>query len=295
MLLKSNRDPNYFYVDWWLLNHCNFNCSYCADIIKNGSIDLPNINHCLDMVKLICDYAKQINKKTSFSIVGGEITQWPFTKDLLQEIKYHDGIVTIRSNASCGSRDWRELIDHTDVINLEYHPESTGESHFILQLSTSLKMKKECHVILNMLPTDWEKSENFYEKLKSLYPELSIHKKILFEDPAINTEMKSYSDEQIEDLKSNDESLTFYINNIEELTDYNNLLLEEKNIFFEKSCNIGIEQIIIDAWGRVAKGHCRNGGYIGRLGKGISFPTEPTICQQSSCRNAFDIHATKFS
>lgn len=247
------------------------------------------------MVRLISDYAKQNKKKTNFNIVGGEITQWPFTKDLLQEIKYYEGFVTIRSNGSCSLNDWKDIIHFTDSINLEYHPEFTSESHFLLQVSASLKMEKICHIVLNMVPEEWDKSENFYNKIQNLYPTIPIHKKILFNDPAVNKEIKSYSSTQLTKLKSTDGSLTFYENNTEELTDYNNLLLEEKNIFFGKSCNIGIEQLIIDAWGRVARGHCRNGGHIGRLGKGITFSTEPTLCHQTSCRNAFDIQATKFS
>lgn len=295
MLLKSNRNPNHFYVDWWLLNHCNYNCSYCADILKNKSIKLPNIEHCLSMIRLIHDHTKQIKKIPFYTIVGGEITQWPFTVDLLKEIKSLGGMTTIRSNASCGLKEWTELITYTDSINLEYHPEFTGESHFLLQISAALKMQKKCHVVLNMVPEEWNKSENFFDKIQSLYPDLPIHKKILFEDPVDNKEIKNYTDDQITDLKVSDGSLTLKDGETTVSTDYNNLLLESKNIFYGMKCNIGIEQIIIDAWGRVAKGHCRNGGHIGRLGKGIVFATEPTICHKSSCGNAFDIQATKFS
>lgn len=247
------------------------------------------------MVKLISDHAKQNKKKTKYNIVGGEITQWPFTLDLLQEIKLYDGVITIRTNGSCGLTDWKKIIEFTDTINLEYHPEFTGESHFLLQISAALKMQKKCHVVFNMTPEEWAKAESFFHKINSLYPELPLHKKILFEDPARNKKVKDYSEEQISKLKVTDGSLTLFENGEEIPTDYNNLLLENKNIFYGKKCNIGIEQLIIDAWGRVARGHCRNGGHIGRLGKGIAFSTESTLCHQSSCSNAFDIQATKFS
>lgn len=294
MLLRSNRAPDFFYIDWWLLNYCNYNCSYCADILKSGSINLPDIDHCIDIVKTINQHAKSIKKKTYFQIVGGEITQWPFLKDLLREIKTYDGELTIKSNASCSLIEWKNILSYVDTINMEYHPEFTGESHFLLQISAAAKLDKKCHIFFNMTPEHWDKSQHFFNKIESLFPDLPLHKKILFENPVINTEVKPYNKEQLIELKTNNNSLIFYEDNKETYTDYNKLVLEGKNNFFNRKCNIGIEQIIVDAWGRIARGHCRNGGHIGRLGKGIKFSTEPTICGRATCNNGFDIQATKF-
>lgn len=295
MHLRSIRDPSYFYIDWWLHNHCNYSCSYCPDLIKNKSIPLPDINQCIEIVDQINQHASNLGKKCFFNIVGGEVTTWPLFIDLARHIKIKESKVSLRTNASCELIQWTALQKNIDSINFEYHPEFTGQSHFLLMVSESMKQQKEVYIVFNMMADDWDKSESFLNKVKTLWPDINVSKKILFNDPAINKEMQNYTDDQLDNLITDNGPLIYKVDNVIEHTNYNKLIIEGKNKFFNCKCNIGVEQIIIDAWGRVAKGHCRAGGHIGRLGKGIKFDNTHTICPFESCRNAFDILATKFS
>jgi organic radical activating enzyme len=295
MKLRSTRSKDFFYVDWWLLNHCNYNCSYCADLIKNGSIDLPDIDYCKKIVDEISRYARAQKKTCDFKLVGGEVTTWPLLIELLEHIKSKDDRVSIRTNASSSFIEWNAILKYIDEASLEYHPEYASPSHFFLMIEIAKKKSINLNIIVNMMADRWESTMSLIRQIEEKWPDQLVNKKMLFDDPARNTSInKNYQKEQIIEFKKRTGPLIVFEDDEEIATDFNTLILEGKNQFFDRSCNIGIEQIIIDAWGRVAKGHCRNGGHIGTVKKGIKFPTKPTICQKESCNNGFDIHATKF-
>jgi pyruvate-formate lyase-activating enzyme len=292
-MLKSTRDSRYFYIDWWLHNHCNYNCSYCPEIIKSGSINLPNLDECIHFVDEVRSHAKQQNKVCHFYFTGGEVTVWPFYTELIEYIKKEPSYISMRSNASMSIDQWNRLIDYVDAVNMEFHTEHTPQSHFLLCYSAAKKKNVSVGLTISMLPDRWVELEEMIETIKRLWPNQNIHKKMLFEDPAINKQPKNYSNEQQVKLKRQHGDLILIDNGEEEFTDYNTLLLEGKNKFKDRQCMAGIEQIIVDAWGRVARGHCRVGGHIGKIGVGYKWPANPIVCTALDCRNGFDITATK--
>jgi pyruvate-formate lyase-activating enzyme len=294
MILESTRSKNRLYVDWWLMNHCNYDCSYCADIIKNKSVDLPDIKNCLDFIDKIKEHCAIINKQAEFSITGGEVTQWAFLPDLLKKIRGSGFISTIRSNASPSVDDWQIIIENLDAVRLEFHPEYQNLSHFVMIVKSTITKGVSCSLTINMVPDLWEDLEKMIDRLESLYPDLPIHKKLLFSDPAVNSKPLTYSEPQIQKLENQSGDLIYYENQDPIRTDFQTLILHKKNKFFGNECNAGLEQFIIDAWGRVYRGHCRQGGKIGSVGKDIVFPVDPITCQKPWCSNGFDIVATKF-
>jgi pyruvate-formate lyase-activating enzyme len=294
MKLKSSRGSQFFYVDWWLMNHCNYNCSYCSDLIKSGSIDLPNIAHCKDFVIEVEKFARQQQKTCSYYFTGGEVTQWPWLTELLQHIQPYGSRVGIRTNASMPVQAWNKLCEYLTYANLEIHSEHTQLSHFMLCLSAAKKNNVSVNITVNMLPERWQEIEELIEKIKTLWPEQNVHRKMLFEDPAINKMPLEYTPVQQIKLKRQSGELIITENGIEEFTDFQTLILEGKNKFTGYKCSAGIEQLIVDAWGRVKRGHCNQGGLVGKIGEGYIWSSEPVICKAEACRNGFDINATKY-
>lgn len=294
MILESTRSKDLFYVDWWLMNHCNYNCSYCADLIKNGSIDLPNITDCLDFVDKVSDHCRYFKRTADFNLTGGEITQWPFLVDLLDRIRIYNFRSSIRSNASCSIDFWKDIINSVTSVRLEFHPEFQNLSHFVMIVAATMKKSIDCSILVNMIPERWEELEQMIEKLSVLYPQLPISKKMLFSDPAVNTVPLPYTEPQLQDFENQNGDLIFYERGKPIKTNFQSLILHNKNRFAGNQCSSGIEQIIVDAWGRVYRGHCRQGGAIGRIGKTLTLPTESVTCNKPSCSNGFDIHSTKF-
>jgi pyruvate-formate lyase-activating enzyme len=294
MKLKSSRGSQFFYVDWWLMNHCNYNCSYCSDLIKSGSIDLPNIAHCKDFVIEVEKFARQQQKTCSYYFTGGEVTQWPWLTELLQHIQPYGSRVGIRTNASMPVQAWNKLCEYLTYANLEIHSEHTQLSHFMLCLSAAKKNNVSVNITVNMLPERWQEIEELIEKIKTLWPEQNVHRKMLFEDPAINKIPLEYTPVQQVKLKRQSGELIIIENGVEEFTDFQTLILEGKNKFTGYKCSAGIEQLIVDAWGRVKRGHCNQGGLVGKIGEGYIWSSEPVICKAEACRNGFDINATKY-
>ena len=294
MQLKSTRGSEFFYVDWWLMNHCNYNCSYCPDIIKSGSIDLPNINHCKDFITEVERFAKQQQKTCSYYFTGGEVTQWPWLTELFQHIQPHRSRIGIRTNASMPVQAWSKLCEYLTYANLEIHSGHTQISHFMMCLNAAKKNDVAVNITVNMLPEQWQEIEELIKKIKTLWPNQSIHRKMLFEDPAINKVPLEYTPIQQIKLKRQSGELIITENGIEEFTDFQTLILEGKNKFAGHKCLAGIEQLIVDAWGRVKRGHCNQGGLIGKIGEEYVWRSEPVVCKAEACRNGFDINATKY-
>lgn len=292
-MLKSTRDPKYFYIDWWLLNHCNYNCSYCPDILKNGSIDFPSLTDCKHFVDEAQQFANAQNKICHYYFTGGEVTLWPMFTELVEHIKMHTSFVGMRSNASMPIDEWNRLMDYVDSVNIEFHTEFTSQAHFLLCFNAAKKKNKNVGLTVSMLPDRWSELESMIEKIKTIWPNQHIHKKMLFEDPARNHQPKVYNTEQTVKLKRQHGELILTENGEDEFTDFNALVLEGKNKFKDRQCLAGIEQVIVDAWGRVARGHCRMGGHIGKVGLAYKWPTQPIVCELDACRNGFDITATK--
>lgn len=293
MKLRSTRGSQFFYIDWWLMNHCNYNCSYCPDIIKNGSIDLPNINHCKDFVTEVESFVKKQHKTSSYYFTGGEVTQWPWLDDLFQHIRSYNGRIGIRTNASMPVQNWTKLCEHLNYANVEIHSEYTQLSHFMMCLSSAKKNNVAVNITVNMLPEQWQEMEELIDKIKSLWPDQHVHRKMLFEDPAVNKKPLDYTPIQQIKLKRQSGELIATEQGVDEFTDFQTLLLEDKNKFTGQYCSAGLEQLIVDAWGRVKRGHCNQGGLIGKLGQGYAWSIEPVMCKAEACRNGFDINATK--
>jgi hypothetical protein len=118
---------------------------------------------------------------------------------------------------------------------------------------------------------------------------------MLFQDPAVNHKPMQYTETQQVKLVRQSGDIKITQGSMISYTDYPTMIADGANRFEGYQCGSGQEQIIVDAWGRVARGHCRQGGSMGTIGGSIKWPTEPVTCRKPSCDNAFDILATKIS
>ena len=295
--LASTRPQGWFYVNWWLMNHCSWSCSYCNDLIRNSSINLPYINDCRNFLDQADRFARVRGLRLHLEFTGGEVTEW---NQFLELITYAnndlDALVKFRSNASTAIAQWQEYMKHTDIVLLEIHPQHTQLSHFFICVQSARDQDVEVNINVNMLPERWEELESTLERIQNRWPEIVINRKMLFVDPVYNTQPKDYSESQIHLLKNQKQDLIYTSGKQQEYSDYQTLVLEGRNQFTGWKCNIGLEQIIVDAWGHVYKGHCRKNGYMGLISQEtLHWPSEPMICDLPLCRNAFDIQATKNS
>lgn len=289
MQVQSTRSPAWFYVDWWLHNHCSWHCSYCPDILKSGSLPWPRYIDCCVFIDQIRARSNQIKIK----FTGGEPTEWSSFEDLLSYAGQQGIELSLRTNANLDSVRWARIVDLLDSVEMNFHPEHAQISVYLLNLDRSVAANLDVRCVFNMLPARFEETESLITKIKQKYPQVLIERRMLFEDPAVNTQPMNYSEPQQQqiirqfgDIKVTDNDRVFY-------TDYPTMVAEGTNMFKGFSCSAGIEQIVVDAWGRVLRGHCRQGSSLGSLGGELRWPNEAVICNRPDCSNAFDILATK--
>lgn len=294
MKISSTRDPKFFYVNWWLTDRCSWDCSYCHDIIKRGMLPYPDLRDAEDFVAQAHRFATGRGLRLNLDITGGEVTEWPFLIDLLQYAKSLGSVIKIRTNANQSLDDFAKTVDLLDCVEIEFHPEYTQTSHFLLCLHRAAQQPGLVVAVnLNAMPDRWPEIESLDQKIREKWPQFSVKLKMLFEDPVRNTQPMQYQEPQKAKLKRQSGNIRIDYDDEHEFTDYQTLILEEKNQFKGMRCNIGLEQITVDAWGVIRRGHCRVGGSIGSIGKEIRFDPEPVICVKEQCANAFDIQATK--
>jgi len=294
MQIVSTRSKDWLYIDWWLMNHCNYSCSYCADIIKSGSIPLPDYNHCLKLVRELASFAGSKNQFCDYHITGGEVTLWPMLIDVLKEIKLLKGKTRIRTNASMPIDQWRTLCGYLDTVNLEFHTEHTSTSHFILALKTAKDAGLGITVTASMMPDRWQEIEEMILKIQKIWPDQDVVRRAIYKDPVVNKQIVNYDEVQLKMLQRTDGPIKYTVEEgIDCYTDIQTMSLLQKNRFLGWDCYIGLEQLVIDAYGKITRGHCRSGRTIGRLGQDLIWPNEPINCQFDTCTNGFDFSATK--
>lgn len=293
MKLISTRPQGFFWIHWWLTNHCNYNCSYCADILKSGSIIEVSISDCLDFVYQANRRSDQLGLKLRIDISGGEITGWHGLNELLTKIKEYKGYASIRTNGSQSSKEFLKTISLLDSITIDYHPEYASSSHYINLIKLATDRGIIVNANINMTADKWKHCERLADKIKNNYPTIAIHRRMLFQDPINNTKPMVYAPKQKEKLVRQHGDLIYETDQGIEYTDYQTIIIENKNNFKGWSCSAGLEQVIVDAYGRVRRGHCGVSGSIGIIGGPISWDQSALICSKPLCVNAFDMQATK--
>ena len=295
MRVEATRPRGWFWVDWWLHNHCAWQCSYCPELLRTGSIPIPSLTDCRAFVQELVGHAQSLGLRPRIKFTGGEPTEWTSLDDLLSYAHSQGVIIGLRTNANVSSDRWQQICTGLTDLELNYHPEYTQPSVYMLNLSRALEHEINVRCVFNMLPHRFEETDELLNKIQNKYPQVSIERRMLFEDPAINHAPMQYTEPQQAKLVRQSGDLRITHGSMISYTDYPTMIADKANRFEGFECSSGQEQIIVDAWGRVARGHCRQGGHLGSIGSIINWPTTSVVCRRPSCDNAFDILATKIN
>jgi hypothetical protein len=200
--------------------------------------------------------------------------------------------ITARTNANLDADRWSRIVVNLSTVELLYHPGWTQHSRFLLNLSRALDQGLQARAVIMMLPEQFDRLSEVADSISDRYG-IPVEKKVVFEDTAFNQKPLDYDKTQTEVLKYQKKNISDQRTDQE--TDYQTMVLEKNNRFKGFQCWSGLEQIIVDAWGKVYRSHCRQDGAIGRIGGDIRWPSDPAICRKELCVNAFDILSTKKS
>lgn len=277
------------------MNHCAWQCSYCPELLRTGSIPLPVLAHCADFVDQLAAQAHSVGLKPRIKFTGGEPTQWLSLADLLAHAHSRGVSMALRTNANVADDLWQSLCPYLHDVELCFHPEHAQSSVYMLNLAKALDHGIAVRCVFNMLPTRFDTTDQLLARIQHKYPSVSVERRMLFQDPAVNHVPMQYTQPQQLKLIRQSGDIRITQGSMVSHTDYPTMIADGTNCFEGYQCHSGLQQLIVDAWGRVARGHCRQGGHFGSIGSAIKWPTEWITCRRPSCDNAFDLMATKIS
>lgn len=319
--IKSTQPEQHLNIGWATSNVCNFKCRYCfpgsneGDVANPQDVDLVvnNISHVIEHYRTNLD--KQFFHLT---ILGGEPTVWRDFDRFLEKIKLVDGVyVSILTNGSRTLRWWNEYGGLVDNLTLSLHISQADLDHSIQVADIVYSKGKKVTVQVLMDTECWDRGVQAinYMKENSRYPWMIETK------PVVHSTVE-YTPEQTAYLKSSLKrypTFAWLLKNIRYLFNGHIRLYRSRAIYTDGSstrakpstyilsgdtdfsgwsCNIGIESILIDQWGKI-NGSCGQLLFDANI-LDTDFASKfnpylgPIICSMPSCTCLPATHASKF-
>lgn len=278
------------------MNHNQWQVSYEHEILHSGNIELPYLRDCQRFIDQAAVYAGLRGQKLSVSFTGGEVTEWLDFEDLLAHCKTQGAETRFVTNLNLDLERFQGLLSYTDSLLIEVHPGYTSTGHLLFCLAKIAETTVSAAVNVNMTLEHWAEQVELCDRIKTKFPRINLRKKMLFKDPIFNTTPQAYDQKQVQALKAQQGDIRVEGPQGTEYTDAQTLILEDRNRFQGYQCWAGLEQVVVDAWGAVHRGHCRKSGFMGYIkDPAIYWYPEPLICALPACVNQFDLLATKQS
>lgn len=316
--VKKNWPADRFLIHYMLHNVCNYKCWYCFPGSNEGNHRWPDIEVALPNLKhLINVYRQNFNKKVfELNFLGGEPTLWPELSDLVTGLKKEYGkniIISITTNGTRSIRWWEEYGHQFDKVLISCHPERVDPYH-ISQVADLLYNKMVLvDVKVLMDPSRWDTCLNIISTLKESKRRWSIQTA-----QVIGSNIR-YTQEQLEYLKQYmkrspnlfwfwrcNNNFNYNVRIVDEQKNSkkvkkNYLLLKNLNHFKGWSCNIGIENLNINALGYVSSacneklyGYDFNYNlYDEDFIKKFNPQMVPAICSKTSCDCEYEFNTSK--
>lgn len=292
---KDPKKDNWFLVSWTLSNKCNYRCSYCPDILHNGSTGHANW-------EVVSNFVKNFSvpgKTLCYRLSGGEPTYWKHFKDLAKLVKELGHTFSFLTNGSQSVEYYKEIGQYTDGLIISYHEEYADVDHFI-----KIAQNIDCPVFINLMLVP-EKFDQLVEVAKKLYESsnnINVWPKVIVDksDATVTNEVLYYSDKQQQIIKNwpyfkkiDDEQLHRGELLLDEIPiTANDLIINDLNRHKGWRCWAGLHMVNIDMWGNIYRADCQQGGPIGNL-KEYTMPSEPIICGAERCACLSDIYLRK--
>jgi len=316
-VIEIRHKRRFLQVCWALNNVCNYNCSYCTPINKNGQFNNLTIDTAKKFVDVIFEYyAEELRHNIiNFNFTGGEPTIWKYFVELCEYIKSYEEDdllipITVNTNFSRPLKWWEKHVHLFDMVIASFQIEFANKDEFFkktkIGLDTALAIRLSMHK-----DRFWEVSE-FGEKLVNTPGNYRVEWVPLFDELGINSEPFEYKDKkQKKFLNEHTTSVykadfrfrkkprwlmrTILIDENNDEHDFitNDLVLMKKNYFLNWECNLGLDSLFVSYEGDVEGATCRL-RYIGNIiYEDYEFPNSPMICTKEYCHCGADIMIPK--
>jgi len=273
-------------VQWMLGNKCNYNCSYCLDILKRGDYPPPDEELFVEISKDIIYHYDDLGRDVIFEFIGGEPTLMEKIPELGQRLHNYPTNIILKTNGSASLEWWAKSRRYLTEVIISVHREFADIEHIknvieLLQDTRYTPVKLSLLFPVTIRPESWQWGVNCVQKFKKKYGIGELQ--LLYSNFGRGSnEHLPYKEHQWDQYH--------------ELIDFKkHIITEDVNINFKGStCYAGLDTLIIDAMGNVFRGWCLQGGKIGNIYElPITWPTNSIVCEKDYCNNRFDQQAKK--
>jgi len=304
-------------VEWKLSNVCNFDCSFCPALFKDGSKRFLSYDLYADTVARLIE--QDPNKKVWFQFTGGEPTLYPRLIELLTYIQSLGGYTSMISNGSRTMRWWRELADAA-VLNrlyLSHHPEQGSSVDHTVAVNDLMQATKAMVTVFVTAPH----SVPLFDRAVEDHAQILLRARAMASLKPITDArgLLPYTDEQKAILTANlyvsgpryaeiapikrlqqrlcppySSLMTMsYSDGSMETQEVQKFLAQGQTAFLGWQCDIGQDLLVIEV-DQVYRSVCGQGGMIGRVGDPLlTWAKDGVICEKSSCSCGLDLQEPK--
>src|SRR5258708_37272880 len=99
------------FVDWLLGNKCNFKCSYCPDILHNGSRTWPASDNIIVFARRLLELSAARGQTVHIQFTGGEVTINPELPLILSSLKQLGCRLALISNGARTASFWSRIAE----------------------------------------------------------------------------------------------------------------------------------------------------------------------------------------
>lgn len=292
-----------FVLNWNLGNVCNYSCSYCPDILNDGSRPWADSKVILGFCdKVIAHYREKLGRTIYLEFTGGEVTLKKDFIEMALQLKQRNCLTGIISNGSRPLAFWEKCKPALDHICLSYHAEFAKKDHF-LKVVDFLHDGVTTHINIMMKPDRFDECLDVAETLASRFRNISINIQPLFEKLLRQSELQTYSESQIRILSNREfhvewtaPQMTYrgylekrYADGRTEAVSMPRLIATEENNWSGWNCWAGLDQLVVSSEGKVMRGWCGQDPIGSIHDAEITFPTVPTLCRKDHCYSGIDI------
>ena len=204
---------NFFHINWFITNKCNFSCEYCHPFNYANTSPKFDINVYKNFIHRILNQIG--NKQLIISFTGGEPTSLDWFDEFLDFLIENNVKIGLTSNGSKSIKWWKKYRKAFDWVSLSFHAEKSNISHFINIIDT-IWSHSLVSVRVMMHPKDeyFKKGITLYKTLKTkpFITVISVEKVIIIDDVVATGGTALASIKLLEKLRANIVNLSFLIN-----------------------------------------------------------------------------------
>jgi organic radical activating enzyme len=289
-------------VDWELGNTCNYHCSYCPEILHDGSVPWLPADRVLDGAAAIARQAVTRGQRVHVQLSGGEPTLFPAFRELLAVWHDVNSTVGLISNGARSAAWWTSVAAWLHTVTLSFHVASASVRH-IANVATILSERLHTSVNVPMLPVQFTECLQAARALRAQCPRAIVMVKPL--RVGFGAALYPYTSGQLDAMRRFDaegsppavrelgirgDMRVIGRDGSSRVASAADFLLADSNHWKGWTCYAGIDLLAIDAAGNVYRGRCGQGGRLGTIGDaGFTLPIDPVTCAADSCHCHSDI------